>query len=398
MTQGEYADRVRAWAGALRAGSTQTWQEFLDDPVDSRPAIDEGPLPTAAQLELVRRLSGSAGPDLPDPAGLADLVLTTAGVGRGLVDTPLPWGEGQPAAGTPPVEPEELPAEELIRVGAGVLVRLLSGEPRGPGARVARRRRPWRRGFTLLGAPTTVELVRSALLAQGLREGGARSTWFVLGGSVEELMAQRWSARVRAGAGMRWQRMWRTAVANDRVPPGIALPTIASHLAEELAPDRVHVVLAPDASTSFALVGEVLGVAARPLRDRHDALATDLLRRVNPMLTLAIGEEARRDVVTRVWPEISAGEDSGPLAAPAAHLDWAVATGERMAAALAGARYAVHGDPALVVPTRRPGVRRAPDPDDVLAHALLVIGRAWRRSTDREPARSRERGSRWPAR
>jgi hypothetical protein len=50
MTQGEYAGRVRAWAGALRAGSTQTWQEFLDDPVDSGPAIDEGPLPTAAQL------------------------------------------------------------------------------------------------------------------------------------------------------------------------------------------------------------------------------------------------------------------------------------------------------------------------------------------------------------
>jgi hypothetical protein len=214
----------------------------------------------------------------------------------------------------------------------------------------------------------------------------------VLGGSLDDLMAQRWSARVRAGAGMRWQRMWRTAVANDRVPPGIALPTIASHLAEEFAPERVHVVLAADATTSLAMVGEVLGVPVQPLADRSDALATDLLRRVNPVLTLAIGDEARRQVVNRVWPEIAAGEEPGSLAAPAAHLDWAVATGERMAVALAGARYAVHGDPALVVPTRRPGVRRAPDPDDVLAHALLVIGRAWRRSTDRDPGRSREKG------
>jgi len=394
MTGDEYADRVRSWAAQLRAGSTQTWGEFLDEPASSSaPPVAGGPLPTAAQLELIRRLAGCADlAGLPDRAGLADLVLTTAGVGRGLVDTPLPWGE-QAVTGSPAVAPEELPADELLRVAAGVLVRLLAAEPRGPLPRAGRGWRPWRPSFTLLGAPTTVELVRSALRAQGLREGGgARSTWFVLGGSLDDLMAQRWSARVRAGAGMRWQRMWRTAVANDRVPPGIALPTIARHLAEEFSPERVHVVLAPDATTSLAIVGDVLGIATEPLAERHDVLATDLLRRVNPVLTLAIGEEARRDVVARVWPEIADGEESGPLAAPATHIDWAVTTGERMAVALAGARYAVHGDPALVVPTRRPGVRRAPDPDDVLAHALLVIGRAWRRSTDRDPGRSREKG------
>ncbi len=386
MTRDVYADQVRAWAGQLRAGSAQTWGEFLADhgtSVQLGPPIDDGPLPTAAQLELVRRLPGS--PDLaglPDRAALADLVLTTAGVGRGLVDTPLPWSE-ESATGTPPVAPEALPADELLRIAAGVLVRLLADEPRGPTARESRRWRPWRRGFTLLGAPTTVELVRSALLAEGLREGGSRTTWFVLGGSLEDLMAQRWAARVRAGAGMRWQRMWRTAVAHDRVPPGIALPRIARHLAEQFGPERVHVVLAPDASTTARLVGDVLGVTAPPIDERHDVLATDLLRRVNPVLTLAIGDEGRRQVISGVWPEIAAGEDSGPLAAPAAHLDWAGATGERMAAALAGARYAVHGDPALVVPTRRPGVRRAPDPDDVLAHALRVVARAWRRSRER---------------
>jgi hypothetical protein len=49
-----------------------------------------------------------------------------------------------------------------------------------------------------------------------------------------------------------------------------------------------------------------------------------------------------------------------------------------MAAELSSGLYAVHGDPGLVVPVHRPGVRRAPDPDAVLAHALTVIGRAWR--------------------
>jgi hypothetical protein len=138
-------------------------------------------------------------------------------------------------------------------------------------------------------------------------------------------------------------------------------------------------VLAPDATATAALVGDILGVTVGPVAHRYDVLATDLLRRVNPVLTLAVGEEARRQVVARVWPEISAGEESGPLAAPAGQLDWAVGAGERMASALGAGRYAVHGDPALVVPTRRPGARRAPDPDDVLAHALRVVGRAWRR-------------------
>jgi hypothetical protein len=385
----EYADLVRAWAGALSAGSTQTWAEFLDGPTAFVQGTSDEPLPGAAQLELVRRLSArpDVTTDLPEFARLAELILTTAGPGRGLVDVPLPWPVstgsttgGGATIGTPPVTPEALPAEELLRVCTGVLVRLLAAEPAAPAARVSRSWRPWRRGFTLLGAPTTVDLVRAALRERGLREGGSRTTYFVLGGPLEDLMAQRWSARVRAGGAVRWQRMWRIAATNDRVPPGIALPTIATHVAEEFAPDRVHVVLAEDPATTLAMVGDILGVPAAPVAARYDALATDLLRRINPVLALTVGEEARRHVVARVWPEISAGEEPGQLGAPAGQLDWAVETGARMATSLAGARYAVHGDPALVVPTRRPGVRRSPDPDDVLAHALVVVGRAWRRT------------------
>jgi hypothetical protein len=384
-TTADYAARVRAWAGQLRAGSTQTWGDFLADPATgAAPIGDTGPLPGVAQLELVRRLAARSEVtgDLPDFTALADLVLTTPAAGRGLVDAPLPWPRGatsEAAIGTPPVAPDELPADEVLRVCAGVLARLLAAEPRLPVAPASRPWRPWRRGFTLLGAPTTVELVRAALHARGLREGGSRTTWFVLGGPLEELMAQRWSARVRAGAGLRWQRMWRTAATNDRVPPGIALPTIAAHVADEFGRSRVHVVLAGDATTTLALIGDVLGFPGDPVPERHDPLATDLLRRVNPVLALAVGDDARRELVRRVWPEIAAGEESGALGAPAAQLDWAIATGERMATVLSGGGYAVHGDPALVVPVRRPGVRRSPDPDQVLAHAVLVVGRAWQR-------------------
>jgi hypothetical protein len=147
----------------------------------------------------------------------------------------------------------------------------------------------------------------------------------------------------------------------------------------------VHVVLAEDPGTALARVADVLSVEGGPLEPHVDVLATDLLRRVNPALGLTVGDETRRRVVERVWPEVAGGERQAPLGAPNAHLDWAIAAGERLADALSTARYAVHGDPAIVVPTRRPGVRRAPDPDDVLAHALLVVGRAWRRHTERQP-------------
>jgi hypothetical protein len=376
-----YADSVRAWAGRLRAGSSQTWSEFLEHPASADAPADGGPVPGAAQLELLRRLAAQVA-DLPRFAELADLVLATPGPGRGLVDAPLPWPT-QRAVGTPAVAPDELPAEEVLRACAGVLARLLAPEAALPDPREARPWRPWRRGFTLLGAPTTVDLVRDALRQRGLREGGSRSTWFVLGGPLEDLMAQRWSARVRSGAGVRWQRLWRTAATNDRLPPAVALSAIAEHVADEFGPSRVHVVLAKDPTTTLAVVADVLGVRAGPVEPRVDVLATDLLRRVNPVLGLAVGEEARRRVVDRVWTQIAAGEEQTPLAAPANQLDWAVATGERLAGALSAGRYAVHGDPAIVVPERRPGVRRVPDPDAVLAHALLVVGRAWQRNTQR---------------
>lgn len=381
-----YAARVRAWAAELRTGSSRTWQEFLDGPAPEVPVDGDGPLPGAAQLELVRRLSAHA-EELPGFADLADLVTATAGPGRGLVDAPLPW-PAERTAGTPPIEPEDLPAEELLRASAGVLARLLAPEAALPAPRASSAWRPWRRGFTLLGAPTTADLVRGALLQRGLREGGSRTTWFVLGGPLEDLMAQRWSARVRAGAGLRWQRLWRTAATNDRLPPAIALPAIARYVADQFDPARVHVVLAEDPVGALETVAGILGVSAAPVEPRADVLATDLLRRVNPVLGLAVGEEGRRRVVERAWPAIAGGEVSAPLGAPAAQLDWAVSAGERMADGLRTGRYAVHGDPALVVPTRRPDVRRVPDPDAVLEHALLVVGRAWQRYTERRTERA----------
>jgi hypothetical protein len=118
-------------------------------------------------------------------------------------------------------------------------------------------------------------------------------------------------------------------------------------------------------------------VPTAPVSDRRDVLATDLLRRINPPLTLAVGDDGRRRVVDQVWPQVASDERSGPLGAPAAQLDWAIEAGRRMAVALRSGRYAVHGDPELLVPTHRAGVPRAPAPDEVLEHALAVVARTW---------------------
>lgn len=381
----DYADRVRAWAGALRSGSTQTWAEFRDatrEPptaASGRPCL--GPLPGAAQLELVRRLSTAGGPaGLPDFAGLADLVLATTGPGRGLLDVPLPWRGTTPTTGTPPVEPDALPPEELVRAAVGALVPLLAALPPTPPAPESRRWRPWRPGFVLAGAPTTVAVVRTALLENGLREGGSRATHLVLGGPLDELMAQHWAVRVRRGAALRWQRLWRAAEAKDRVPPSVDLRTIAAGLAERHGPQRVHVVVADDPVDVLAHVADVLGVAGLTpgQSTAPQVLATDLLRRLNPALTLAVGPERRRRLADGVWTELAGGEPPTSLAIPSGRFGWAVAAGERMAVELSSGRYAVHGDPGLVVPVRRAGVPRAPEPEAVLAHALTVIGRAWR--------------------
>jgi hypothetical protein len=372
-----YAERVRAWAADLRAGSTQTWAEFRDGAPVPTTESTAAPLPGAAQLELVRRLAATSG-DVPHFGELADLVLTTTGPGRGLVDVPLPWHGPPPMTGTPPVEPDALPPDELVRAATGALVALLASMSPPPPVREARRWPPWRRGFVLLGAPITVGLVRAALLDHGLREGGSRATCFVLGGPLDDLMAQQWAARVRGGAALRWQRLWRAAQANNRVPPAVALPALAARLARRVDLQRVHVVVADDTTKTLAHVAGVLGVPAGPLPEQSEVLATDLLRRLNPALTLAVGAVRRRRLVDRVWPEIAGGEPTTRLGIPGGRFAWAAATGEQMAAELSSGLYAVHGDPGLVVPVHRPGVRRAPDPDAVLAHALTVLGRAWR--------------------
>lgn len=376
----DYATCVRAWAAELRGGSTRTWAEFLEEPTDGSLGLD--PLPSAAQLEVVRRLPK----DVPDVAGLADLVLATPAAWRGRIDVPLPWHAPR-AFGSPPVAPETLHPDELLRVVGSAITALLVEEPEIAEVPGQSGFPFFRKRFVLLGAPSSRRIVAGQLVACGLREGGPRATYVVLGGPLEMLMAQRWAARIQAGSTIRWRRFWRYVKRHDRIPPGIQVAALAEGLAHQAGGGRVHLVLARSTQEAMDTVVELFGLERVQVDEPAELLSTDLLRVVNAPLTLAAGEAGRARIVEQVWPGLVRGEQPTTIGTPRPHLDWAMAAAEQeLGRIVRGARtagYAVHGDPRIVVPDPTAAVPRSIRRQDTLQLGLTVLGRAWTRRSER---------------
>jgi hypothetical protein len=378
-----YAGTVRAWAAHLIEGGSTPWSEWTGT---DHPAVPgAGELPSAPQLEVVRRLADRQIPQFPR---LAELILATAGPGRGLIDVPLTWpvAEDAPRFGAPPMDPGKVPADELLRVCVGVLGTLVR-DWQVPPVLVARRRAAlWRKSFAVHGSPGTATAVRAALLAQGLSEGGRRATQLVIVRPLDAMMAEQWGVRVRGGAGMTWERLWEHAAANDRLPPALDVAAIADRMARTLGAERVHVILAHTREQAAAAAAGVLGVRMRGELGRESVAATDLVRRLNVALTVSVGEISLRalsDALRELTAGADPGADDGELGAPLRQFDWSRRTGREIATELRGARYSVHGDPGVVIPTDHAG-RRAIDPADTLAVALTACVRAWQRTIAEE--------------
>ena len=295
-----YEQAVSAWAAHLRAGGTTDWSAWRDTPTDL--AADDlagtggrQPLPDAVHLELVRRINLAA-PEGADVRGLADRVLATAAPGRGLIDVPLPWPDTPRRFGTPPMDPAQLPEEELIRLAVGVLAHLLPGVPSStPEAPPAPWPLPWRRRFRLHGSPGTVAGVRESLLAQGLVETDWRPTHVVIARPVPVMMAEHWAASVRNGGILKWSTAWRRAEAAGRLPPSIDVADIAERLATR-STRQVHVVAAGSAEEAAALTAEVLRADPAEIQETGDAAVSDLLRRLNRLTALAHGPGRVREL------------------------------------------------------------------------------------------------------
>ncbi|MET0839114.1 MAG: hypothetical protein ABWY19_10060 [Marmoricola sp.] len=372
-----YDEAVAGWADHLRSGGTTTWSAWLAQPRPTAPAA--GPRPDAVHLELVRRLNLAAGQPVP---GLADRVLATASPGRGLVDVPLVWPAARRTYGSPAMDPEQLPEEELIRLAVGVVVHLLPGLPR-PAARVPAQPWPWpwRRRFQLHGSPITADGLRRGLLERGLVDTDWRPTHVVVARPVEVMMAEHWAGNARNGGILKWSTLWRRVLAAGRLPRPVDVVSIADRLAgREREP--LHVVVARDAQVAAETTARLLGTQPFVLHGTADLARTDLQRRVNRLTALTAGAESVKDLAARLASVLAQGDlvpdpPRPPVVPPGAE-DWARDQAARTAAHLRAAGYAVHGNPDELLPAdhRHPGTV---DRTRTLDLALAACLRTWRR-------------------
>lgn len=332
-----YRAAVARWQQHLRDGGTTPWASFE---AGGAPAAADGPTPSAVHLELVRRLDSS----LPDFAGLADLVLATPAPGRGSVDIPVA-GAGAPTHGAPPVDPSELPASELIRLAVGVLDGFVTG------ATVEDRSRSWGRRFAVAGAPVSAVLTRRAGRAAGWRERApGRAPTYVFLPPLHDGMMQVWQHRVRLGGVMAWPTLWRRVASADVLPGSLSAETQLARAGRRAVP--IQGTCAQATQTMQGEHGLSLGAP-------QDLVATELTRRLNPVLAVRLSAPARLAASDQI--ERLVGRSTQPVttvAVPRQQRGWLRS-------------QAGESDYAADSPTTIPD-------DRVLSLALAAVGRGWK--------------------
>jgi hypothetical protein len=355
--QREHEAHAWGWVAHLRDGGTTPWSAW-----STSASADEQSgryLPGAQQLELLRRLNQLR---LPSPE-LADRVLGASAPGRGRPDLGLVGVLEESAFGPPPVDPSELPADELVRVATALIAEdvVAAGDPLEP-----RTPRLLRRRYRILGDPDVTDVVRDALVADGRPPGGRRATVVVTGTDLSSMLVHVWTARA-LGAGVRpWPEWLAAEVRRRRVPGRIDLPSLAAAWVPQVGASRVHVVL-DDPRRACRLVGRRRRVdAAPPL----SADAVELARRTASVVGTLVAPERRTALMRhRLRPVLAAYPGPG-LRIPRRYRPWIAEHTADLRRRLATGDYAVHG--ALPEPSGRSGAT-APDEDGVLALALQVL-------------------------
>jgi hypothetical protein len=359
----EHAGQARAWGWVahLRDGGTTPWAEWRDPAPDDLQAGRY--LPGAQQLELLRRVNAQR---LPSPE-LAERVIATSAPLRGRPDLGLVGVLPASGFGPPPVDPAELPPDELVRVATALIAEdvVAAGPPPAP-----RRTRVLRRRYRLLGDPDVTTPLRQALVASGRPSGGPRSTVVVAGTDLARMLAHVWTARA-FGAGVRPWRDW-LAVETRRpaLLPRIDLAALAATWVPRVGAGKVHVVL-DDVRLAARLAG---GRRVTPTRADLSADAVELARRTAPVVGTLVAPELRTTLMWHRLRPVLAAYDGPPLRVPSRHHAWLAEQTADLRRRLAAGDYAVHG--ALTDPgdphTERVGVT-APDEDGVLALAIRVL-------------------------
>jgi hypothetical protein len=355
----EHAGQARAWGWVahLRDGGTTPWADWHDPAPDDLQAGRY--LPGAQQLELLRRVNAH---HLPSPE-LAERVIATSAPLRGRPDLGLVGVLPTSAFGPPPVDPADLPPDELVRVATALIAEdvVAAGPPP-----TARRTRVLRRRYRLLGDPEVTIPLRDALVASGRPSGGPRSTVVVVGADLGRMLAHVWTARA-FGAGVRPWRDWLAVEARrPGLLPRIDLAGLAATWVPRVGAGKVHVVL-DDPGLAARLAG---ARRLTPSTSDLSADAVELARRTAPVVGTLVAPEQRTKLMWHRLRPVLAAYDGPPLRVPARHRARLTQQTADLRRRLASDDYAVHG--ALPDPIDHTGVT-APDEEGVLALAIRVL-------------------------
>ena len=348
--------RAWAWVQHLRQGGTTPWSEWAGTAEPAGAVV-----PGAQQLELLRRLNQSGDP----PPPLVDRVLAASAPGRGQPDLELVGAGRESPFGPRPVDPATLPEAELVRVAASILAEdvVAAGLPAPP---KVRRPRPWRRSYRLHGDPELIAPVRDDLVARGRPPGGRSPDHLILATDLSQMLVHLWTIRGFDAGVPGWRTWLRRMEEHGTLPTRIDPLRLARRRTGRSAPDRVHVVLDPDALPR--LVGVRRAPRAAP---GLAAEARELGRRIGAVVGVLVPADRRKALMRRrLWPWL-AEHPGSPLVVPDALDGWLGDHTGRIAEGLSRAGYAVHGNPEGLA-LRRPGVD-APNPAATLTLAMRMM-------------------------
>lgn len=310
MTRDLAPGRAAAWVAHLRAGGSTPWASWTGTTDDPAPRLRPG----AQQLELLRRLNETG----PVPEPLVERVLTASAAGRGRHDLELVGAGPASPFGPPPVDPAELPADELLRVAALLIAEdLAAQEPEEPaddlrqvvGTRVARVKhlgrgswlRPRRTTYRLVGDPWRAEALRADLVRRGRPPGGRGALVLVVADDLATMLADLWTDRCfsTGGAVPAWGSWLATVSRARRLAPGADPARAAALWSDRVGRERVRIVLD---QRELAPVFGVRGLASAP---PPSADAVELARRVSRALGLLVTPvSGRRILRERLLPRL----------------------------------------------------------------------------------------------
>jgi hypothetical protein len=360
------AQRAWAWVAHLRAGGSTPWRSFGSASAEHS-AEDNRLLPGAVQLEVARRLNERGGRDAAAHRDLVDAVLASSAPGRGQPDLELVGVHDGSPFGPPPVDPSDLPVDELVRMAVGVLAdrALTLTVPPVPERRelpVA----PWRRGYHLAGDPVLAQHARAALTPDGRRSGRRAPVAVLLADDLPGMLADVWTWRVQHRVTASWPWWVGHWARRDQLPPRLDLTAVAATWADRVGRDRVHLVV------GTPLPATLLGAAPGPRPEPLSADAGELLTRVNEVLTVLVAPERHQPLLDRVVLPLLADERGPRPGVPERQQAWVGGRAERLVEELSAAGYPVHGDLASLLP-RTGDATAATTAAGVLDVALRVL-------------------------